>query len=169
MAWLFIHERISVFLGKVTQILKGKRSTCPYNRTVVHKSVDFASSAYCERMSCLEMHINSLKIWGIFMKVWFILCPRHTECFSLFFFHHLTLFFCFYYLFTFNNYIYISGIWNLNSMISTILKDSFGHDCSLLHETSLPWTPASVSCHQLWSFTDPPPLYQYLAFCMFCI
>lgn len=116
--YLFMKESVS--WEKDTPIFKTWRIIGPYNRTTVHESVDFASSVYCKRVSCLGMHINSLRIFGICMKFWFILCPRHAECFyiyiNFFFLHLLTFFGGIYYLFTFDNYIYISGIWNLKTL-----------------------------------------------------
>lgn len=83
-----------------------------------------SSSVYCKRVSCLGMHINSLEVFSICMEFWFILCPRHVESFSTFLWGGAPphTFFGIYYLFTFNNCIYISGIWNLNNVLSLLWR-----------------------------------------------
>lgn len=57
-----------------------------------------------------------------------------------------------YYLFTFNKYIHISGIWNLNTM-SLILRPFVVIDVHFVARLLYLWSPAKGSCHQAlhWS------------------
>ena len=107
------------------------------------------------------MHINSLKIIGVCMKLWFISCPRHVECFSGCFVVVVWLvgwlvfsppnFLGIYYGFTFNNYNCIAGIW------TRLFRYFREHVCSWLPTHSQefptcepqPWFPMTGTwCHQ---------------------
>lgn len=138
----------SVSWEKDTPIFKTWRIIGPYNRTTVHESVDFASSVYCKRVSCLGMHINSLRIFGICMKFWFILCPRHAECFYI----YINFFFCtsshFLGGFTICSHsttIFTSLAFEIWKHSFTTLKNISDHGYPL-HKT---WTPAMVSYGQI--------------------
>lgn len=116
---------------------------CPFNRTTFHKSVDFASFLYCRRVSHLGMHINSLKILVFTGKSDLFYAQAMMSVF-----HSLTLFWGgrIYYLFTFNCYIHISGIWNLKKTISLITRTFLVMATHFITRPLYLRTPAKVSC-----------------------